>query len=279
VWIFYSCFSLRRICAKRFSPDTTRQVAPCLHPIGAVDRFRFRISYYIVAFFCARITELWLDVGFPSPSLIGWAAPQLLRRYLGLQISRSLAPSLVVPAPRLHGEQEIMGNRIRNRGGLLLLDKYKHGFVWEWNSICHCRFILSFFSCMPCFLHWCLRLGFVLHGTCQGKATRIPRSTMDHWTLGTSIQMLSSYFVSPFSVHRHVYDAPVSDRVVQVLLAVVKFMTLQWSNFELGKGMAANYFTPHNMYVMLMTMTHHLWKIRWCESRSVQGWKIKSALL
>lgn len=111
------------------------------------------------------------------------------------------------------------------------------------------------------------------------KATRIPRSTMDHWTLGTSIQMLSSYFVSPFSVHRHVYDAPVSDRVVQVLLAVVKFMTLQWSNFELGKGMAANYFTPHNMYVMLMTMTHHLWKIRWCESRSVQGWKIKSALL
>lgn len=195
MWIFYSCFSLRRICAKRFSPDTTRQVAPCLHPIGAVDRFRFRISYYIVAFFCARITELWLDVGFPSPSLIGWAAPQLLRRYLGLQISRSLAPSLVVPAPRLHGEQEIMGNRIRNRGGLLLLDKYKHGFVWEWNSICHCRFILSFFSCMPCFLHWCLRLGFVLHGTCQGKATRIPRSTMDHWTLGTSIQMLSSYFV------------------------------------------------------------------------------------
>lgn len=87
------------------------------------------------------------------------------------------------------------------------------------------------------------------------------------------------FCISPFSVHRHVYDAPVSDRVVQVLLAVVKFMTLQWSNFELGKGMAATYFTPHNMYVMLMTMTHHLWKIRWCESRSVQGWKIKSALL
>ena len=83
---------------------------------------------------------------------------------------------------------------------------------------------------------WCRLLGFVLgleafqgsmvHGTCRGRATRIPRSTMDHWTLGTSIQMLSSYCMLflAFSLQeiqdRNVYDA-VSDRVLQVVLAVV----------------------------------------------------------